>query len=134
MYSCSSALHSYCHHPTAPSSPPADLEVTSTTPTSFSIEWGDVPCTDRNSNITGYSGRYKLTESSYTVTAVSFNTMVGISNFTATGLIPRSNYTIEVEAVNINYTSMKFFIGVPSVITATTAVSQGELQPVVSLL
>ena len=75
-----------------PSEPPQSLTVTSTTPFSITIQWGEVECLEQNSEITGYSVRYGGMTASVT----------GASNrtFTATGLTPRTSYTFEVAAVS----------------------------------
>ena len=75
-----------------PNGPPQSLTVTSTTPFSITIQWGEVKCLEQNSEITGYSVRYGGMTASVT----------GASNrtFTATGLTPRTSYTFEVAAVS----------------------------------
>ena len=79
-----------------PSEPPQSLTVTSTTPFSITIQWGEVECLEQNSEITGYSVRYGGMTANVT----------GASNktFTATGLTPRTSYTFEVAAVSVSGT------------------------------
>ena len=112
-----------CHvlYTAAPSAPPHDLKVSSTSPTSISLSWGEVPCVDRNvDRITGYR----------IVTRTTFdNELRGRERariFTANHLIPRTNYTFEVNARydDINLNNPLF--GPAAVITGLTAVPQGK--------
>ena len=115
-----------CHvlYTAAPSAPPVDLIVSSTSPTSISLSWGEVPCADRNVNgITGYQIVTRTT---------SDNEIRGRERdhsarmFTVDRLIPRTNYTFEVNAryddVNLNDP----LFGPAAVITGVTAVPQGK--------
>ena len=104
----------------APSAPPTNLAVASTTPTSITITWGRVPCEDRNVEITQYIGRYGPNSN----LPIS---VIGTSNrmFTATGLIPRTSYTFEVEAAHFDPTTFIPFRGPSATVTGTTAVPTG---------
>ena len=81
-------------HNVAPSSPPQDLAIFSTSSTSITISWGDIPCEDKNSDGITYQ---------VVVTSSSDNRMTGITsntNFTACDLTPGTNYTFEVSAAS----------------------------------
>ena len=78
------------------------LNATDITSTTITIQWGAVPCMDQNSEITGYKVRYGPVGSSQRATdAVSGSASTG-GTYTPTGLIPFTNYSIEVAAVNSN--------------------------------
>ena len=78
------------------------LNATATTSTTITIQWGAVPCMDQNSEITGYKVRYGPVGSSQRATdAVTGSASTG-GMYTLTGLIPFTNYSIEVAAVNSN--------------------------------
>ena len=106
----------------APSSPPESLKVSSTSPTSISITWGDVPCRERNVDmITGYSVTYfcdNCSRDSANETVQVF----GANNktFTANQLIPRTKYTFEVRAFHSQ------FIGPLANVIGVTAVAKGK--------
>ena len=106
----------------APSATPTNLMVASITPTSITITWGRVPCEDRHVEITQYSGRYGPNRN----LGIS---VIGTSNrmFTATGLVPRTSYTFEVEAAHFNPTTFELFQGPSATVTGTTAVPTGTL-------
>ena len=115
-----------CHvlYTAAPSAPPVDLMVSSTSPTSISLSWGEVPCYARNvDGITGYQIVTRTT---------SDNVIRGrerdhwIRMFTANGLTPRINYTFEVNARYVNDQLENPFHGPAAVITGVTAVPQGK--------
>ena len=106
-----------------PSAPPVDLMVSSTSPTSISLSWGEVPCIDRNvDGITVYQIVTRTT---------SDNVIRGRERyhrtrmFTNNSLIPRTNYTFEVNARydDINLTNPLF--GPAAVIAGVTAIPQG---------
>ena len=115
-----------CHvlYTAAPSAPPKNLMVTSTSPTNISLSWEEVECGNRNADgITGYR----------IVTRTTFdNELRGRERdhstrmFTANHLIPRTNYTFEVNARydDINLNNPLF--GPAVVITGVTAVPQGK--------
>ena len=115
-----------CHvlYTAAPSVPPVDLMVSSTSPTSISLSWEEVQCADRNvDRITGYQ----------IVTRTTSDNVIrrrerdhSTRMFTANGLIPRTNYTFEVNARydDINLNNPLF--GPAAVITGVTAVPQGK--------
>ena len=120
-----------CHvlYTAAPSAPPNDLMVSSTSPTNITISWREVPCIDRNADrITGYGiAGYQI------VTRTTSDNVIrdrerdhSTTMFTVTHLIPRTNYTFEV---NARYDDIKFdnpLFGPAAVITGVTAVPQGK--------
>ena len=93
--------------------------VSSISPTNISLSWDEVPCVDRNVDITGYQIVYRTTSDDVIRGRRNDSTRM----FTANHLIPRTNYTFEV-AHNDGSTILN---GPPAVITGvTTAVPQGE--------
>ena len=68
--------------------------------TSILIMWNDVNCIERNGKITGYSIHYQPVH--YSLLPMLSTTMN--RSFTATHLIPHSNYMFQVAAVNVNGT------------------------------
>ncbi|CAI8033621.1 Receptor-type tyrosine-protein phosphatase delta [Geodia barretti] len=82
---------------TAPSGPPGPITLDTVTPNSAIVQWGEVPCPQRNGLITGY-----------TVTATNSGGMgEGTASFdvdarraTISGLTPSTQYTVSVAAVN----------------------------------
>ena len=109
---------------TAAPSPPIDLIVSSTSPTSISLSWGEVPCADRNvDGITGYQIVTRTTSDNVIRDRERDHTT---RMFTANHLIPRTNYTFEVNARydHINLNNPLF--GPAAVITGVTAVPQGK--------
>ena len=79
----------------APTGPPASVMTTST-PNTFTVQWGPVECADRNGDITGYSVRYGEVGS-----AGSLQMVGGDMDREATisDLTPSTEYTISVAAV-----------------------------------
>ena len=70
--------------------------------------------------ITQYSGRYGPNNNLPISTIGTSNRM-----FNATGLVPRTSYTFEVEAVHFNPTIFELFRGPTATVTDTTAVPTG---------
>ena len=115
-----------CHvlYTAAPSAPPVDLMVSSTSPTSISLSWEEVPCAGRNvDRITEYQIVTRTTSDNVIRGRVRRH---GTRMFTANRLIPRTNYTFEVTARydDINLNNPLF--GPAAVITEVTAVPQGK--------
>ena len=85
---------------TAPRGPPQSVMMSSVTSSSITVQWGRVSCVDRNSEITGYTVRYRKTSSP----AFTTRSVPGTSNidrrFIASGLEPCTSYRFEVAAVN----------------------------------
>ena len=107
----------------APSSPPPNLQVSSTSHTSITITWDRVPCVDRNAEITQYTVIYGLTgtDSSRALSVTDINNRM----FTAMTLIPRTNYTIQVEAAHLDISASVFLIGPRATVTGITETSPG---------
>ena len=100
--------------------------VHSTTFHSLYVTWDEVPCQDRNVDITDYQLRIIL---------ISYHTMsmgLRVDRYTRsinfTDLIPRNNYTIELRALHLNSygTFVTSLSGPPSLIAAKTAVPPGS--------
>ena len=77
-----------------PSAPPENVSFTSKS-TSITVQWEMVPCIHQNGPITGYSVRYGVMGSGSTQTETVSGTQTTISN-----LMPSTNYSFEVAAVN----------------------------------
>ena len=78
---------------TAPSVPPSNVAVTGVTSTTITVQWGSVPCIHQNGDITGYSVRYG--SEAVNVTGDSSG-----GTYTIPGLLPSTNYPIQVAAMN----------------------------------
>ena len=89
----------------------------SVTSSSITVQWDRVRCIDRNSEITGYTVRYQ------TGGATVMQSASGTSDrmFTASGLLPRTNYTFEVAAVSDEGTG-----NFSTATTVETAVPEGK--------
>ena len=85
-----------CPLPPAPSAAPDPVTLNGVTSSSITVQWGMVPCIHRNGYITGYSVRYSGGASPDTKNV----TGGGTKQTTIFGLIPSTDYTIEVAAVN----------------------------------
>ena len=80
-----------------PSGIPGPISFSDINSTSITLQWTELPCSDRNRNITGYTVEYNSS------TPVLHNNMVNVSESSNTrlvvgGLIPRTNYTFSVRA------------------------------------
>ena len=82
----------------APSGTPQEVTIVDTTSTKITIQWKELPCSDRNGDITGYTVRYSISGSNITLRNYSDTAA------TLVDLIPFTNYSIEVAAVNDNGT------------------------------
>jgi len=69
-----------------------------TSPVSILIHWGRVPCINRNSNITGFTVHYNSDGGSTVNVSVS-GTGQSERTYTATLLVPSTNYSIQVAAI-----------------------------------
>ena len=78
--------------PAAPSGPVQNLQVTSNTSTSITIQWDRVECLDRNSEITGYTVSYGSVSDDVSGT--------DMREYTASGLIPRTRYSFIVTPIS----------------------------------
>ncbi len=68
-----------------------NLTTTNATSSSITLEWNELSCVDRNGELTGYRIEYGNT---------TFDMAATQTSFTATGLIPFTNYTFRVAALN----------------------------------
>ena len=86
------------HSPhSAPSAGPERLKATDVGPTTISIQWGEVPCVERNSQIVDYQVHYRNT-----VTGDDFSINLNGSAermWTIRGLAPLTEYLIQVAAI-----------------------------------
>ena len=85
----------------APSARPSSITNTNidTTDTSITVQWGAVPCIDRNGDITSYSVQYGVNDNSgSSITVVVTGTALG-GSYQITGLEPVTLYDIGVAAV-----------------------------------
>ena len=81
--------------PPAPSAASTSVRESGVTSSAITVQWGEVNCTDRNGNITGYSVQYGVQGSGSTQTRDVSGTEATISS-----LMPSTNYSIQVAAVN----------------------------------
>ena len=108
----------------APSAAPA-RRVTSTTSTSISIAWEEIPCLQRNGRISRYVVSYCL------ATASSCSLFIPVDDvanrvLTITDLIPRTSYNIAIR-VDTEDANLETYSGqLSSPLTAETAVPEGE--------
>ena len=80
-----------------PTAAPQTVTASATGPTIVFVTWKRVDCIDRNSEISRYAVRYSP------VGGTAVNASVSGTNhltYTAVGLTPSTNYSIEVAAVN----------------------------------
>ena len=80
----------------APSTAPTSVNVSKVTSSSITVQWGAVDCIHRNGDITDYSVRYVIQGNGCTQT----KKVSGGGTTQISGLIPSTNYSIEVAAVN----------------------------------
>ena len=81
-----------------PSAPPAGLTAFNVAPTSFSVQWENVPCIQRNGDITGYSVRYGVLGNGGMETLTMVVPDVLMTNLT--GLVPDTSYLVQVAGVS----------------------------------
>ena len=128
-----------CNHstlPTAATSPPEGLTVTSTSSTSISIMWGEVPCSGRNAEIHAYILNYYPIDSLRDQNGGVLGS-TGLSNrvFTASGLIPRTRYTFEVRANHFDFSASSTVLpSPPAIISIATEMFQGDMTDIDSNL
>ena len=82
--------------PTAPSGIPGSIMFSDVNLTSITVLWTELPCDNRNREVTGYTVQYSSTKPLYTNTvdvSGSSNTRLVLG-----GLLPRANYTFSVRA------------------------------------
>ena len=102
----------------APSSGPTSLRAMSVTSTSITIAWDNIPCMDRNTNITGYSVNYFAEVNDFLTMKVEF---VMETLYMATGLLPRIKYNFTVSLMYEGTFDDQLY----STITVATAVPTG---------
>ena len=100
----------------APSGPPQDLRVISTTLSNITVEWNEIDCVKRNGPISKYVVTYIVDE----------NQLEEVSRFnhtyTVANLQPRSNYRFEVQSFVYGIDES----GPSATLNASTNVSQGK--------
>ena len=93
----------------APSAPPRNIHIPSTSSRSINVSWSKIDCIERNGPITNY--RVEFQE----VGGALIPGLVVNRTFTASGLTPYTNYTFRVAGVNDNGTGP--FSNVTSILT-----------------
>ena len=79
----------------APTGPPTPISASSSS-TSITVQWGPVDCIHRNGDITGYTVRYRKTMAG----PMQDISVSSVTEYTITGLMPSTSYTVRVGAVN----------------------------------
>ena len=82
---------------TAPTGAPDGVSEVSVTANSITVQWGEVPCMDRNGEITGYTVDATLSGGMVIATE---NVDGSARRGTVSGLNPTTAYTVTVAAVN----------------------------------
>ena len=90
----------HCAFLSVPSSTPQGVTSLTLNSTAFSVSWDPLGCIHQNSEITGYIVRYGPASSSTRLTSAVLGTTSTERVYTAVGLAPSTNYSIEVAAVN----------------------------------
>ena len=105
-----------CLH-AAPTGIPALISFSDVNLTSITLQWTELPCSDRNGQITGYTVEYSSTSPPPHTNTV---TVSGPSNtrLVVSGLLPRTNYTFSVKAEEANMSRSEYMY---------TTISTGEL-------
>uniref|UniRef100_A0A1X7T125 Fibronectin type-III domain-containing protein n=1 Tax=Amphimedon queenslandica TaxID=400682 RepID=A0A1X7T125_AMPQE len=85
---------------TAPTGPVGDIIFSSVESVSMTVSWDEVPCNGRNGPITGYYLTYTniTSNTSYTVNITGGDNRM----YNLTGLIPYTNYTVNIKPYNYN--------------------------------
>ena len=86
-----------CDSSTAPTAPPASVTETAAASTSVTVQWEEVPCLDRNGEITDYQVVATNPQGMAVGTA---DVDVAARQATISGLTPSTQYTVSVAAVN----------------------------------
>ena len=123
----SSGLYTYISLPNsvygnviAPSGRPQTVSGHALSPTSIHIEWGPVNCLEQNGNIIGYKIHYQPLEYPQLQLSVTATTDEIRKLFTATHLIPQTDYNFNVSALNVNG------MGPNGTVVLTTEAVEGE--------
>ena len=95
------------------------LRVVSVNETSVTIQWEPVDCVQRNGRIT----QYQIAISTGDITLVEATTIAldRVMTFSATGLLPHTNYTFMVRAFNSDIS----ILGPSASINVSTSLPQG---------
>ena len=93
---------------TAPTGAPDGVSGVSVTANSITVQWGEVPCMDRNGEITGYT--VEVTLSGTLIITVNVNDG-SAREATVSGLNPSTEYIVTLQAVNSAGTGP--FSGIP---------------------
>ena len=111
----------------APSDTVVNLRVTFTSTTSVTIAWGRVPCLNRHVEITQYTLFYVPISGGEE--KITFTTDIKTNNeFTITGLIPSTAYSVQVRADHINIITGVYFFGtMRASVNVTTEVPEGKV-------
>ena len=100
-------------HYIAPSGSPESVSFDTANLTSITVQWTEVPCSDRNLEITGYTVEYSSTVP-FTNTTKSVDSVSPLE-LVVGGLLPRTNYTFIVRAKGAsNSTSATTFTSTPT--------------------
>ena len=81
--------------PPAPSAAPRSVSISEVTSSSITVQWGAVPCIHRNGLIIGYIIRVMTSGENDRIEIVG-----DVREATITGLIPSTEYTVSVAAMN----------------------------------
>ena len=90
----------YYYFLSVPSSRPQRVTSLTLNSTAISVSWDPVDCINQNSEITGYIVHYGPASSSTRLTSEVLGTTSAGREYTAVGLAPSTNYSIQVAAVN----------------------------------
>ena len=71
--------------PAAPAAPPSSLNVTGVTASTITVQWGMLPCSARNVNITGYLVTYYTKKENGTISEDSASALSGSGEVTGNG-------------------------------------------------
>lgn len=104
----------------APSGRPRNVSGYPLNSTSIHLEWSAVNCLEQNGNITGYEVHYQPLEYPQLQLTETVTTNEQTILFIATHLIPLTDYTFSVSALNINGT------GPNETVIVTTEVVEGK--------
>ena len=80
----------------APSGGPSSVTFGDSNLTSITVQWGEIPCSERNGEITGYTVEYSSTDPPHSgsLTVSGANTRTSVVG----GLLPSTTYTFSVRA------------------------------------
>ena len=92
-------VHTYVRHTmfSAPSGIPGVLSFSNVNLTSITVQWTELPCSDRNGEITGYTVEYSSARPPH-ADAINVSGS-STTRLVVNGLLPRTNYTFSVRAV-----------------------------------